>query len=524
MMRALFFLIFISNNSFSQIKDSHIPVRHINKTIKEVIYENHFIEDREIYKVEMQIKKNAKNTDELSNAYYCLADVLLKQANYSDAVFMFKKVDSLTILTNNDGDRIMANMFLAATYNKLMLVKQSEERFAIAEKLIKKLNIPDATMQLIDQQSSLLEENLKWCEALPVKKSLVDYFENKKEERYKINLAIIYSQLAYIALKCDNNLAKAKMYLLKYEEIFSHYTEEKNNLLPQYYIDKGIVSAEENEMKKAKYWFDLAYQTAESRKLETLRLRCMEQQIKYGFLDNTSKKAYLEAYLLKKNELKKHAEKVIAYEQNLLLNKEQEKTRKYALYIVIVAIIFLFTIVFYHRTKQNRLKKRFEQIISNIRQEKEARKNNAIFTENESLDGNKNHTVQSDYKTIMSEEKEKELLQKIEEFEKTELFTDEKFTMAKYALALESNAKYINYVLQKYKGHTFSDYLNELRIKFIVNKLIEKPEYLNYKISYLAKISGFTSHSRFTYIFKKVQNISPSEFISQLNRQNKNGK
>ena len=142
MMRALFFLIFISNNSFSQIKDSHVPVRHINKTIKEVIYENHFIEDREIYKVEMQIKKFAKNTDELSNAYYCLADVLLKQANYSDAVFMFKKVDSLTILTNNDGDRIMANMFLAATYNKLMLVKQSEERFAIAEKLIKKLNIP----------------------------------------------------------------------------------------------------------------------------------------------------------------------------------------------------------------------------------------------------------------------------------------------------------------------------------------------------------------------------------------------
>ena len=150
-------------------------------------------------------------------------------------------------------------------------------------------------------------------------------------------------------------------------------------------------------MKKAKYWFDLAYQTAESRKLETLRLRCMEEQIKYDFLDNTSKKAYLEAYLLKKNELKKHAEKVIAYEQNLLLNKEQEKTRKYALYIVIVAIIFLSTIVFYHRTKQNRLKKRFEQIISNIRQEKEARKNNAIFTENESLDGNKNHTVQSDY-------------------------------------------------------------------------------------------------------------------------------
>ena len=529
MMRALFFLIFISNNSFSQIKDSHVPVRHINKTIKEVIYENHFIEDREIYKVEMQIKKFAKNTDELSNAYYCLADVLLKQANYSDAVFMFKKVDSLTILTNNDGDRIMANMFLAATYNKLMLVKQSEERFAIAEKLIKKLNIPDATMQLIDQQSSLLEENLKWCEALPVKKSLIGYFENKikegKEERYKINLAIINSQLAYIVLKCNNDLNQAKIYLQRYEETFRHFPADKDNLLSQYYIDKGIISAEENDMEKAKYWFDLAYESAESKNLEMLRLRCMEEQIKYGFLDNESKKAYLEAYLLKKNELKKHAEKVIGYEQQLLMDNESERTKRNTLLIAGSFILVLTAVLLYNRKRQTKLKKRFEEIIDNIKQEKELAENKTIFTQNEKQVAiDTKHSTQPDSKSIMSEEKEKELLAKIEEFEKTELFTDEKFTMAKYALALESNAKYINYVLQKHKGNTFSDYLNELRVKYIVNKLVEHPEYLNYKIGYLAKVSGFNSHSRFTHIFKNVLNISPSEFISQLNRQNKNGK
>lgn len=529
MMRALFFLIFISNNSFSQIKDSHVPVRHINKTIKEVIYENHFIEDREIYKVEMQIKKFAKNTDELSNAYYCLADVLLKQANYSDAIFTFKKVDSLTILTGNADDRIMANIFLASIYNKLSLKKQSDECFAIAEKLVKKLNIPDATMQLVDQQSSFLEENLKWCEALPVKKSLVDYFENKKEERYRINLAIIYSQLAYIVLKCNSDIVQAKVYLKRYEDIFRYYTVDKDILRPQYYIDQGIISAEENDIEKSKYWFGLAYKTAVSGKLETLRLRCMEEQIRYGLLDNASKKAYFDKWLLKKENIKSHAKKVIAHEQQLLIEKEADRTGKNTLFIFIISIIVLLAVILYKRRRRIRLKKHFERIIENIRQEKEESRisetvvnqdSAQIILESESPLLNNSGSLE---KKIMSEEKEKELLKKIEEFEKTQVFTDEKFTMGKFASVLESNAKYINYVLHKYKGHTFSDYLNELRIKFIVNKLIEKPEYLNYKISYLAKISGFTSHSRFTYIFKNVLNISPSEFISQLNRQNKNG-
>lgn len=515
-----------------QAKLPAVPVRPVSITIETAIYGKPLTVDRDIYKIEAEIKKQAKNNDELSNAYYCLADVLLKNADYSDAVFIFKKVDSLTILTKNEGDRIMANLFLASTYNKLSLKKQSEECFAVAEKLVKKLNIPDATMQILDHQSSLLEENMQWCDALHVKKSLVGYFENKikegKEERYKINLAIINSQLAYIVLKCNNDLNQAKIYLQRYEETFRHFPADKDNLLSQYYIDKGIISAEENDMEKAKYWFDLAYQWAVSKNLETLRLRCMEEQIKYGFLDNESKKAYLEAYLLKKNELKKHAEKVIGYEQQLLMDNESERTKRNTLFIFILSILVLTAVLLYFRIIQSRLKQRFEEIIENIRQEKQMTESGSFLTpkkdqvgigvENLLQTGSKSGTAK-----IMSEEKEKELLMKIEEFEKTELFTDEKFTMAKYALALESNAKYINYVLQKYKENTFSDYLNELRVKYIVNKLVEHPEYLNYKIGYLAKVSGFNSHSRFTYIFKKVLNISPSEFISQLNRKNKNG-
>ena len=528
MRRILLLLLFIVTFGFSQSKAAETPVRPVNEKIANLIYKKSALEENNVSKTENQIIKLSKNNDELSNAYYCFADVLYKKADYSNAVFMFKKVDSLTEVTGNTGDRIMANLFLASIYGKLALKKQAEQRFDIAEKLIKKENIPDALMQLEYQKSAFYEENLDWCKSVPLKKQLIKYFENKiskeKEERYKINLGITSTELAYTLLKCKNNIKEAKIYLQKYEELFQDIPKEKNYLIPHYYIDKGIISAEENDLKQAKNWFDLAYQSAVAGTLETLRLRCMEEQIKYGLLDTASKKEYFETYLSKKNEVKKHAEKVIAYEQQQFVNEQSGETKKTGIFIGLLAILLLAVLMLYQQTRQSRLKKRFEEIIENIREEKKlsetisSQNNLGIETVAENLLPSDSI---SNSKKIMSEEKEKELLKKFEEFEKTELFTDEKFTLGKLEAALQSNSKYINYVLQKHKGITSSDYLNELRVKYIVNKLIKHPNHLNFKISYLAKISGFSTHSRFTHTFKKVLGISPSEFISQLTEQNK---
>lgn len=517
---------------FIKPKAGEVPVRTINKKIETLIYKNTFSEGSDIYSTEKQLSKLAKDNNELSNAYYCYADVLLKNADYSDAVFMFKKVDSLTVITGNGDDRIMANLFLATIYNKLALKKQSDDYFAIAERLIAKLNIPDATMQLVDQKSLFLEENLKWCDALPVKKSLVSYFENKvregKEERYKTNLAIIFTQLAYITLKCNNDVVQAKSYIKQYEEIFSHYPAEYNNMIPQYYIDKGIISAEDNDMEKARYWFTLADSSAGSRKLESYRLRSMEEQIRYGLLDDVNKKIYFDAYLRKKANISKHAEKIIAYEQKMQADRQAEKIGKNTLVIFIISISAITVGLIYHRVKQERLKRHFNKIIENIQKEREMLERQNLSSPTGQVGTSTENGLSPDSKTdtarIMSEEKERELLKKIEEFEKTEAFNDEKFTMAKFVLVLESNAKYINHVLQKYKGNTFSDYLNELRIKCIVNKLIEQPDHLHFKISYLAKISGFTTHSRFAHVFKTCVGMSPSEFISQVTKQNERKK
>jgi AraC-like DNA-binding protein len=45
-----------------------------------------------------------------------------------------------------------------------------------------------------------------------------------------------------------------------------------------------------------------------------------------------------------------------------------------------------------------------------------------------------------------------------------------------------------------------------------------EPGYLNYKISYLADESGFSSHSSFATVFKSITGIAPTTFIDLLNK------
>ncbi len=50
-------------------------------------------------------------------------------------------------------------------------------------------------------------------------------------------------------------------------------------------------------------------------------------------------------------------------------------------------------------------------------------------------------------------------------------------------------------------------------------KLKQNPEYLNYKISYLAEECGFSSHTVFSRIFIEKMGIPPSKFIEYLKKE-----
>uniref|UniRef100_UPI003AFB1A7D helix-turn-helix domain-containing protein n=1 Tax=Elizabethkingia meningoseptica TaxID=238 RepID=UPI003AFB1A7D len=65
---------------------------------------------------------------------------------------------------------------------------------------------------------------------------------------------------------------------------------------------------------------------------------------------------------------------------------------------------------------------------------------------------------------------------------------------------LNTNTKYLSYMIKKYKKKDFSGYVNELRINCIIGKLNTDPVYRQYKISVLAEEAGFSSHSKFATV------------------------
>lgn len=504
--------------------------RPINEKISKIIYDkSDFDKQQEIDIALQKIKSYAKDPNELSNAYYHFAKVFLRNENYSESIFLFKKVDSITVLTNNRGDEIMSNFYLSKIYNILLLKEQSQKHYNKIKQLAIQYNDEGVFRTLEELEIALFIDNLKYCETIPLLHNfLKKKFKYSKIIPHKVSnksdsifLAITYSVVSYNILKCNNNIEEADDYLKKSEKIFDRYPIEDNYQYPYVCLDNGIIAAERGNIEKAKEWFDKGKKFAVESNNKTHIARIIEEQIRYGLLDENSIKKYLDQYLIQKNNIKKQSEKIIEKEQLALKDDESDKYEKYIFGLIVIFSMIIICIMMYNQRRKKQLKINFEKIlednakeknendlaqVSNTTQDKES-----IITEN--LDSGKNR--------IMSLDKENELLEKIVTFEKGEAFTENNFAMAQMATLLGSNAKYINYVLQKHRGKTFSDYINELRIKFIVNKLIENPEYLNYKINYLSEISGFSSHSRFTFIFKKELNISPSDFIEQLNQKNK---
>jgi len=119
-------------------------------------------------------------------------------------------------------------------------------------------------------------------------------------------------------------------------------------------------------------------------------------------------------------------------------------------------------------------------------------------------------------KKNISAETENKILKKLEIFERKKQFLDPHISLGTLALDFKTNTTYITYVIKKHKNDNLINYINKLRIEYIIQKMASQPEYANYKIEYLAQESGFSSYSTFKRIFTKETGIDPSKFITYL--------
>lgn len=108
------------------------------------------------------------------------------------------------------------------------------------------------------------------------------------------------------------------------------------------------------------------------------------------------------------------------------------------------------------------------------------------------------------------------ILKKLQKLEEEQFFINQNCTLNDIAKELKTNPKYLSQVINQEKNSNFSNYVNELRINYLLGRLIKEKDFRENKLSYIAACGGYNNLNTFNSAFKKRQGILPSYFISQL--------
>lgn len=120
-----------------------------------------------------------------------------------------------------------------------------------------------------------------------------------------------------------------------------------------------------------------------------------------------------------------------------------------------------------------------------------------------------NIEITNDSEMILLDEKLEEIMNK------TKPFLNEDLSLNSLALLLSTSDKKVSYLLNQHKNISFYDFVNHYRVEEVKLKL-EDYHYDKFTLLAIAFECGFNSKSSFNRIFKKITQLSPSEYKKQI--------
>lgn len=495
--------------------------------------------DSEIKKAEKLAINNPSKSIQVANEIYHAS----KKINYQKGM-----LESINLL--------MSKYLDFGNYKKVIDLSTEGEKLAVEAKDYAKLantyrlkGVSYTQLGFNDESIILLKKALKILEKEP-----------SKEKKYYLK-AYIYTDIggysAHINAPLDSviyyqNKSLENALLIGNNE---NFTSRKQALLTLCYINLGMTSVACNRIKDAEKYFDHALKIAQNEKYEipkTLRVTILseyawmyydqkkyDQAVYYGqkaenlerainipyirrdiyevnfksYVELGKKdasKKYMNLYTRLNDSLVNEEKKTINTPVKTIVHeKNQLNTRNIKKFLIIEVIFFLvlfFVILFFWKKNQKKLHDRYTVIITNLKRG------------NNSNEIGKRLEIPVEKNIGITDETVKMILLKLEKFENSQKFIKKDLSLTSLANDLNTNTRYLSEIIKQYKKSSYSNYINGLRIKYIISKLYLKPVYREYKISYLAEASGFSSREVFAVIFKKETGVSPSYFINTLKK------
>jgi len=119
-------------------------------------------------------------------------------------------------------------------------------------------------------------------------------------------------------------------------------------------------------------------------------------------------------------------------------------------------------------------------------------------------------------KPKLSEEQFKAILEALEKFEKSKKYLSQNINLNVLASELGTNSKYLSRTININKQKNFTQYINDLRIEYLIELLKIDVSYTKYSIKAIAEEIGFKTARAFSTAFHKNTGKYPSEYIKQI--------
>lgn len=201
---------------------------------------------------------------------------------------------------------------------------------------------------------------------------------------------------------------------------------------------------------------------------------------------------------------------LIAQKEALIttLHKEKSRLGRNSVVTIVISVLIIGIILIYNHRKRQVYKKKFELLLQEKDQE----------TTTQTAAANRERLIKD---SGLSGDIAQSIMEKLDAFETTHGYTDNKITLYSLAKQLETNSAYLSKVVNAYKNKNFAAYLNELRVDYAIEKLKTDAMFRRYVVKTIAYEVGFNSPESFSKTFYRKTGIYPSYFIKQLNNQEK---
>lgn len=547
----------LSEKSFEDLSETFQTLQSANDTLTTKLYAEALL---------LKAKK-VNNTIRKADAYFRLADMYTKTSKNELALAY---ADSIITITKDKNDY----NYPAKAHLLKAKILGSQSNFQDSMNELAEANNYANTNENLDQQYqikyfiAILKNNLGQNEeSLKLFKSVVNYYENKYQENKEYENEYIRSLYAYgsafntleeydsvqkindkairLSLKTKDSIYYNRL-LLSAATVHYNKKEYKSSLDIIRKLQKLGSNKRNNAATNNTINFLLGRIFYKQKKVDS-SLNYLLKVDSFAFENNFFFPSIRENYelLIQHYEKEKNIKKQLFYIDKLLLvdsildndvkylssqiNEEYSKpnlilekqkiiesleknniTKIVVLVILSLFVILLIIIIFRNKKKQKIYKKRFQELLEN--------KKSSEITLNKEHQEKSN--VDKEPKDIgISEIIVNDILKNLKKFEENNDFLQSNISIAILAKRFKTNSKYLSKVINIHKDKSFSNYVNELRINYVVEELKINAKFRRYTIRAIANEIGFNTTEAFSKSFYKTTGIYPSFFMKQLEKQ-----